>query len=180
MSSATVQPGQTLFDIAVQHAGSVEAVFELAALNGLAVTAALTPGDVLTLPEVVDKRVRRIMLAYVPASEGAAAANTADFRPVRLLAAQRDNRITVRPRQSLFDIAVQYGGGMQSVFELARLNDLEVTAELTAGQLLVAPVAVSATVVTFFLEGGYFPASVDPGLLEGIDYWRIEYEFEVQ
>lgn len=59
MSKATIQPGQTLIDIAVQHLGSEEGVFALAQLNELSITDELTAGNELELPEVVDKRVTR-------------------------------------------------------------------------------------------------------------------------
>lgn len=69
MSSAVVKLGQTLEDIAVQYLGSEQAVFDLARLNGLALTASLLPGQVLQLPEVADRRVRKIFLdgGYQPA-----------------------------------------------------------------------------------------------------------------
>lgn len=43
----TVADRQSLWDIALQTCGSIEAVFELAEANGLAVTDALTPGQVI-------------------------------------------------------------------------------------------------------------------------------------
>ncbi len=71
MSKATVQPGQTLADIAVQYLGSEEAVFALASLNSLGVTDELTAGQNLELPAVVNKRVRRVyeLGGYEPAVE---------------------------------------------------------------------------------------------------------------
>jgi hypothetical protein len=58
MRSATVQAGQTLLDVTIQSVGSAEAVFAVAALNGLPVTAELVAGRALQLPdELADKRV---------------------------------------------------------------------------------------------------------------------------
>lgn len=72
MSKAVVQPGQTLEDIAVQWCGSEEAVWELARLNGLGLTADIIPGALLRLPSVVDKRVRRVYVerGWAPAAGG--------------------------------------------------------------------------------------------------------------
>jgi len=51
----TVKQGQTIFDIAVQTAGSVQAAFAAAMLNGLSVTDDLAIGDTLAIPPVADK-----------------------------------------------------------------------------------------------------------------------------
>lgn len=66
---ATVQPSQTLADLAVQHCGSFAALPALAALNGLAITADVAAGTALLLPEVVDKRTAAVYRSagYVPA-----------------------------------------------------------------------------------------------------------------
>ena len=50
MKTVIVKSGQTLLDIALQEKGSLEAVEEMAALNGLSVTDELTAGMVLELP----------------------------------------------------------------------------------------------------------------------------------
>ena len=44
--------------------------------------------------------------------------------------------LTVRDRQSLWDIAVQYLGGVEGVFLLAARNGIEVTSRLKDGQRL--------------------------------------------
>jgi len=43
---------QSLFDISIQECGSIEAVFDLADLNGLEITATLEPGQLLKIPAV--------------------------------------------------------------------------------------------------------------------------------
>lgn len=180
MSSVSVAPGQSLYDIAVQHAGSAEAVFGIAAANGLAVTDALTPGQVLQVPEVADKRVRRIMQEYQPASE-----NQGDDATVmgwivqRSDTTRRSGDVIVRPGQSIWDIALQYAGSMEAAWEIARLNGLTVTTTLTPGQVLIMPPGVDTSLIRFFATGGYVPAS-DDTILEGIDYWMVALEFEVQ
>ena len=68
--NVTARVGQTLKDISIQHLGSMEALGELARLNGLDLTTVLTPGQVLTLPDVYNKRVVKVYLEknYVPAT----------------------------------------------------------------------------------------------------------------
>jgi len=71
--SITVQPGQTLPDIAVQYCGSLSAFPEVASLNGLALTASISAGQTLLIPAVAtDKRVQLYFAqgGYVPASIG--------------------------------------------------------------------------------------------------------------
>lgn len=50
MKTVIVKSGQTLMDIALQEKGSIEAIEEIAALNGLSVTEELSAGTVLKLP----------------------------------------------------------------------------------------------------------------------------------
>lgn len=50
MKTVIVKSGQTLLDIALQEKGSIEAIEEIAALNGLSITDELSAGMELTLP----------------------------------------------------------------------------------------------------------------------------------
>lgn len=49
------------------------------------------------------------------------------------------NRIKVLHKQTLFDIAIQYCGTSESVFDIAKLNNKSITAELSPGEELVIP-----------------------------------------
>ena len=53
--TATVQQGQSIIDLAIQHCGSAEAAYDLAELNGLSITDHVETGRILNLPDVVDK-----------------------------------------------------------------------------------------------------------------------------
>lgn len=68
--TAIVKPGQTLPDIAIQYCGNLSALTELAYRNNLSVTADITSGQELILPDIVDKRVEAIYRAgnYCPAA----------------------------------------------------------------------------------------------------------------
>lgn len=50
MAQTKISEGQNLLDVAIQELGSVAAAFDLADAAGLAITDALTPGQVLTVP----------------------------------------------------------------------------------------------------------------------------------
>jgi len=50
MTSTIITEGQSLVDVALQELGNVEALFDLADANGLAITDLLTPGQVLAVP----------------------------------------------------------------------------------------------------------------------------------
>lgn len=50
MKTVIVKSGQTLMDIALQEKGSIEAIEEIAALNGLSITEELLAGTTLEIP----------------------------------------------------------------------------------------------------------------------------------
>ena len=90
---------------------------------------------------------------------------------------------TITPDQSLIDIAIQHDGSMEELFAIARLNNVSVTADLIPGaKLKMIDQVTDSRVVKMLKEGGWKPASAiaASALLEGIDYWAIETEFEVQ
>lgn len=57
MKTVAVIGGQSIFDIAIQHCGSVDASYAIAKANGLTLDATLLPGQALLVPEVTDRRV---------------------------------------------------------------------------------------------------------------------------
>jgi hypothetical protein len=68
--TATVQQGQSIIDLAIQHLGGIEASFALAELNGISITEILTPGQVLQLPAAANKDIAKYYAdrAIVPAT----------------------------------------------------------------------------------------------------------------
>ncbi len=54
---AIVLDGQSLYDIAIQECGSVEAVIAIAILNDISVTDELQIGQLLQIPEPVNKPI---------------------------------------------------------------------------------------------------------------------------
>jgi hypothetical protein len=55
--TAPVLNRQSLFDLALQHCGSVEAAIDIALLNGLSLSDSLEVGSELLLPPVLNKPV---------------------------------------------------------------------------------------------------------------------------
>ena len=73
-------------------------------------------------------------------------------------------QITVKDRQSLADIAVQYLGGVEGIFALAERNGISITAKLEDGQTLDWELAdtVDATVQKTYAAQGIEPATNIP------------------
>lgn len=57
MQSINSTQGQWLGDVAIKHAGAIEALFELAVKNNLSPTESLQAGLLLSPGEIVDRRV---------------------------------------------------------------------------------------------------------------------------
>lgn len=49
------------------------------------------------------------------------------------------NTINALSRQTLADIAIEYCGNFEAVIDIARANDISITATLTAGQPIIIP-----------------------------------------
>ncbi len=77
---AVVKDGQTLADIAVQECGSLEALADIAVMNGLALTDVPAAGTVIRLP---DREYDRVMREYC-AANGVSPATARDMSGVRL------------------------------------------------------------------------------------------------
>jgi 2',3'-cyclic-nucleotide 2'-phosphodiesterase (5'-nucleotidase family) len=63
--------GQSLLDIAVQHAGAPEAAFDLALKNGLSITGELTAGNMIEAVETANGNVAKYYAArnILPATD---------------------------------------------------------------------------------------------------------------
>ena len=57
MKTVIVQNGQSVFDIAIQKCGVIDAAYDIAILNGISITDTLIGGTVLQIPAVVNKDV---------------------------------------------------------------------------------------------------------------------------
>ncbi len=73
-------------------------------------------------------------------------------------------KVEVKQGQSLMDVAVQVYGDVQAVYKLAEDNGLEITAQLTPGQLLEVSTdkAMNKAVASFFKRKELYPATSMP------------------
>jgi len=95
--------------------------------------------------------------------------------------------IKVSEGQTLLDIALQATGDLTRVFEIAGLNGIDLTTDLTIGSTLTAPEpAIDKTyLVDLFAVVYRKPKSADSDTeqtkgREGIGFWIIENDFIVQ
>lgn len=97
--------------------------------------------------------------------------------------------ITVLNNQSLLDIAIRHCGTIEAITDIAILNNLSITNELSPGEIIKIPDYDYGyqNVVNFFEDNKKEPAtalsSADKLIIEGesgIDFWIIEDNFIVQ
>lgn len=94
---------------------------------------------------------------------------------------------TVTTRQSLFDVAMQHCGTMEAAFDLAMLNELSLSDDLSSGSQIALVEPQDSRAVQTFAVNRQRPATavtqseildiLDQG--EGIEFWGIEFDFEV-
>lgn len=91
--------------------------------------------------------------------------------------------IRVIERQSLFDIAIQEGGLLEAVMDLAPLNGISITDILDVGQELIIDEVRDRDVYDYFANRSLkIEADVDGDSevnLEGVEFWGIEIDFVV-
>ncbi|WP_448529203.1 hypothetical protein [Raineya sp.] len=68
----------------------------------------------------------------------------------------------VQYQQSLLDVALQECGDVSAVVDIARLNNISVTEDLEAGQVLFLPEAVKPEVVRYYKQRGIVLATDIP------------------
>lgn len=78
--TATALAGQSLWDMALQHCGSADAAFAIARMNNVNLTDSPTPGTVLALPAVTNKKVVKYYAdnGIMPASGASTSSATGD------------------------------------------------------------------------------------------------------
>lgn len=94
----------------------------------------------------------------------------------------------IHSRQSIFDVALQHCGNLESAFGIAELNGLSLTDDLEVGASMTMPEADNKQVVQHYAVNTVEPATaitqdeINAILAtgEGIEFWGIEYDFIVQ
>lgn len=157
-----VLEGQSLFDIAIQSCGSAEAAFDLAVLNGVSLTDEvfdeLELSDILNVEIASFFKTKNIQLATATVKESERIYIVADTI-IRDSAMQQSNFICVASGQTLFDIALSEFGSVDAAFELADINDLNVTDDLYSGQLLKKTFIVNKSIHKFYKQRCILPAT---------------------
>jgi hypothetical protein len=96
--------------------------------------------------------------------------------------------ITALHNQSLLDIALQHTGSIESVFEFAEANSLNITDDVQAGKTLVLPTEAFSNkdILNYYTSKNLQPATAfskeDEQVakrLEGISIWAINLDFIV-
>ena len=96
--------------------------------------------------------------------------------------------ITVLHNQSLLDLALQHTGSIESVFELAEANAINITDDIVAGKTLALPAEVftNKDILAYYTAKNLQPATAfskeDEQVferLEGISIWAINLDFIV-
>ncbi len=91
--------------------------------------------------------------------------------------------IKIYDGQTLLDICIQETGDVSRLKEIADMNNIDITADLEAGQVLLVPTDVATEkkrIVNYFRNPEKKPST---GVLpddEGVDFWGIEDDFIIQ
>ncbi|MDR1203737.1 MAG: hypothetical protein LBL58_19175 [Tannerellaceae bacterium] len=62
-------------------------------------------------------------------------------------------------RQTLLDLAIEYCGDVEAVFEIMQLNDLSITEELLAGKEIIVPEPYARKITEFYQSNNIQPAT---------------------
>ena len=96
--------------------------------------------------------------------------------------------ITVLHNQSLLDVALQHTGTIESVFEFAKANTINITDDVQAGKTLVLPAEAftNKDILGYYTAKNLQPATAfskeDEQVferLEGISIWAINLDFVI-
>jgi len=68
-------------------------------------------------------------------------------------------KVIVKERQSVADIAIQYCGDVEAIFEIAKLNDISTTELLSAGREIVVPDVINNRIVDYYANNNIEPAT---------------------
>jgi hypothetical protein len=94
-----------------------------------------------------------------------------------------DKQITIIAKQTLPDIAIQGGGSLETLFNLAADNDMSITEVLTPTHILSVSTVEDADIATYYDHKQLRPISEYAAneyiFPEGIGYWYVECDFVV-
>ncbi|MDY3337784.1 hypothetical protein PG279_01160 [Riemerella anatipestifer] len=92
--------------------------------------------------------------------------------------------ITVLHNQSLLDTCLQHTGTIEGVFELAMANNMAITDDVEAGQIMKLPEGIKEDrdIFNYYAAKGIQPATAITEVVEkceGIGCWAIGIDFKV-
>lgn len=89
--------------------------------------------------------------------------------------------IKVYERQSMLDIAVQYSGGIETVFDLALINELSITDDLSPCVSILGSGSIfDSDIVNYYSNKGIVPSTapttseISQLSEDGIEFWAVE------
>ncbi|MGC1471553.1 MAG: hypothetical protein WA775_03080 [Psychroserpens sp.] len=133
----TIKSDQTQLDVTVQSYGNIEALFDLLLGNDISFTETLSVGNNLRLLESPKENIK-ISTYYAENNIIPATNLNSDLGgfgaeaplQINLIA---DGAVISKSQQSFMDIAIQETGDIESLMELAVLNDFTITGFLLPG-----------------------------------------------
>ena len=112
-----VKQGQVIYDVAVQLYGDAQYSVKLCTDNNISITDTIE-GLTLTYDEFIKKNI-------------IAAAIKQQNTPQ-----QPDNRYYIKQTQSVYDLALQFGYGIDEVANFCQLTGLDITSDSVGGQII--------------------------------------------
>ena len=175
MNNFTVKNNQNLLDISLQSSGSIEALFDIAKQNNIdSVTQEFEGIELVNNTVLNESIVQELQGNNKPATSGT-------FIPVdsqnslmnQIILLTEKESITVTNNQSLFDIALQTTGKIDSVFDIAKINSFNSIVSNITDLKIIKPIIIDNKVVKQ-LQGNNKPATA------GIYTGSLNGEYEVE
>lgn len=181
-----MKPTQTMFDIALIETGTIESIFDIALLNNIGIDHDL--GEIFVdNTNAIDELVRDYYKTNncTPATRFSSNQSSTTVNYSAHFLDVESRRDLVRSNQTLFDFALIFSGGIESVFEIAFNNGLNPGEILELGQKINDPgIIVNQDFQSYYYKNGLRPATGD--MLqenitsEGIGFMGIEVDFIIK
>jgi len=164
--TVNILPGENYFDALTRSNISIDYVFDVAAANGIDITELLSSGFVLDIPALTPVKEHRLQQA-------------------KSIKATQQRNLTVGFGQNMFDKCIEICGNMQSLFDLAKANNLSITDTVTKESNLIPASISDSNMVRYYFKQNIRPATGNEVIAEavtgdGIGYWIIENDFIIQ
>lgn len=171
----TIFHQQSVLDVTLQYTGSINKLFDMALQNDFSITQELEAGSYCSTPSIDDKKLSDYFAAkalilstavsqddlFIPDPEAPVIPPTFGFG-----FAQYDQDTTlpesvqvILHNQSVFDVSLQYTGGINKMFDLAMQNDFSITQTLEAGDLCRTPSVDDEVIFGHFAAKAIIPAT---------------------